>query len=343
MTATVKPLIPVFMEPCDLAEFITPALAKRAAWPFETRFVDSNQGLAALLPALEETRSPVLITGWNVFDLPDDLPARAPHLRYIASSGGSVRWMISRKILEQGILVTNWGGAIGRPVAEHCLLQILAALRQAAYHQISMHVHGAWDDRPWDPQTCTGPRSLFGRRVGIHGFGHVAQALVRLLEPFGCWISAYAPHDPPEKFAAAGVLCAATLESLFADNEIIVELAPLISETRGSVTWEVLNRLPDGGIFVNSGRGAVVDEVALVRLARERPVALALDVYSGEPLPPDSPLRGMPNVFLTPHIAGPTADRRVDCGLYALENVVAFLQGRPLKGVVDLWQFDHMT
>lgn len=335
--------IPVFMEPSDYADFIAPALALRPNLPFETRFVASTPGAEAAIVALNETQSPVLLTGWNVFNLPDDLPARAPALRYIASSGGSVRWMISRKILEQGILVTNWGDSIGRLVAEHCLLQILAALRQAAYHQISMHIHKAWDDLPWNPQTCTGPRSLFGRRVGIHGFGYIAQALVKLLAPFDCQISAYAPHDPAEKFSAAGVTRAASLEALFSENEIVVELAPLIPETRGLVGWDLLNRLPDGGVFVNSGRGKVVDEAALARLAQERKVTLALDVYAVEPLPADSPLRGLPNVFLTPHIAGPTADRRVDCGLYALDNAAAYLAGRPLKGVVDLWQYDHMT
>jgi len=336
-------IIPIFMEPSDLAEFITPALALRPNLPFDTRFIDSTLGVEALIQALNETQSPILITGWNVYDLPDDLPARAPSLRYIASSGGSVRWMISRKVLEQGLLVTNWGDSIGRIVAEHCLLQILAALRQAAHHQISMHVQKEWDDLPWNPQTFTGPRSLFERKVGIHGFGYIAQALVKLLEPFGCQISAYAPHDPAEKFSAAGVTRAASLEALFAENEILVELAPLIPETRGLVGWELLNLLPDGGIFVNSGRGKVVDESALERLAQERQVSLALDVYAAEPLPADSPLRGLPNVFLTPHIAGPTADRRLDCGLYALDNVVAYLEDRPLKGIVDLWQFDHMT
>jgi len=331
------------MEAGDLADFITPALALHSDWPFQIQFVDSNFGVEALLGALSETQSPILITGWNVSNLPDDLPARAPELRYIASSGGSVRWMISRKILEQGILVTNWGDSIGRIVAEHCLLQILAALRQAAYHQITMHVQKGWDDLPWNAQTFSGPRSLFGRRVGIHGFGVIANALLKLLRPFDCQVSVYAPHDPPRKFAAAGVAQAASLEALFSENEILVELAPLIPETRGSITWEMLNRLPDGGVFVNSGRGKVVDESALARLALERRVTLALDVFTDEPLPADSPLRGLPNVFFTPHIAGPTADRRVDCGLYALNNVAAYLESRPLLGVVDLWQYDHMT
>jgi phosphoglycerate dehydrogenase-like enzyme len=136
--------IPVFMEPADYAEFIAPALIRRPNLPFATRFVDSALGVDAAIAALNETQSPILITGWNVFDLPDDLPVRAPALRYIASSGGSVRWMISRKMLEQGILVTNWGDSIGRIVAEHCLLQILAALRQAAYHQISGTAQIGW-------------------------------------------------------------------------------------------------------------------------------------------------------------------------------------------------------
>lgn len=340
---TAKPIVPVWMDMADLAEFITPALAARTDWPFAIQFVNANQGIPTLLTALHETQSSVLLTGWNVSGLPDDLPQQAPRLRYIAHSGGSVRWMISRRILEQGIRVTNWGETIGPPVAEHCLLQILAALRQAAYHQLDMHTRQGWDDLPWSAAHPYGPRSLFGRTVGIHGLGYVAQALVRLLQPFHCRIAAYAPPDPDEKFAALGVRRCDSLAALFAENEIVVELAPLIPETRGSVTWEVLSQLRDGGVFVNSGRGAVVDEAALARLARERPVTLALDVYTTEPLPADSPLRGLLNVFLTPHIAGPTADRRQDCGLLALENVAAFLAQRPLRGEVDLWQYDHMT
>jgi len=343
------PYVIANLNPGMMAEFIAPALALRSDWRFRIERVDPEQGLEALTTALNANHAAALLIGWGSLKRPEALRDQAPNLRAIASCTGSVGGTVPRSLLENdglgrpALIVTNWGHAIGRLVAEHCLFQILACLRQAAYYQIDMHLWQGWEGVSLNAEGPVGTRSLFGRRVGLHGFGHVAQALARLLAPFDCRGSAYAPHDPDEKFAAAGVTRCATLEALFAENEIVVELAPLIPETRGIVTWELLNRLPDGGVFVNSGRGAVVDEAALARLASQRRVNLALDVYTQEPLPVDSPLRGLTNVFLTPHIAGPTSDRRVDCGLYALENLQAYFENRPLKGVVDLWQYDHMT
>ncbi len=156
-------------------------------------------------------------------------------------------------------------------------------------------------------------------------------------------ISSYAPDVTPELAAAHGITRSQSLEALFADHDIIVELAPLNSSTRGIVQERHLRLIRPGGVFVNVGRGAVVDEAALLRVAQEGKIMVGLDVYGVEPLPVDSPFRGLRNVSLTPHIAGPTTDRRRDAGAFALDNLAAYAAGRPLQAVITPAVYDTST
>jgi phosphoglycerate dehydrogenase-like enzyme len=104
-----------------------------------------------------------------------------------------------------------------------------------------------------------------------------------------------------------------------------------------------LRLIRPGGIFVNVGRGAIVDEDALHRVASEGTIQFGLDVFAHEPLPVDSPLRGLRNVSLTPHIAGPTTDRRRDAGAFAVANLAAYAGGNPLRGLVTPEVYDIAT
>jgi phosphoglycerate dehydrogenase-like enzyme len=105
----------------------------------------------------------------------------------------------------------------------------------------------------------------------------------------------------------------------------------------------LLRLIPEGGVFVNVGRGLVVDEAAMARVAAEGRLQVALDVYEQEPLPAESRLRGMPNVTLLPHLGGPTRDRRRDSGALALKNLRAFLRGEALESLVTLEVYDRAT
>ena len=143
--------------------------------------------------------------------------------------------------------------------------------------------------------------------------------------------------------AGSGVKMVSSPEELFSENDILVEAAALTPQTYRSVNEKLLRSIRPGGVFVNIGRGAVVDEEALVRVAAESRIHVALDVYDVEPLPVESPLRGMPNVTLLPHIAGPTKDRRRDCGAFALENLSCFLNHKTLKSELTLDLYDSIT
>jgi phosphoglycerate dehydrogenase-like enzyme len=326
------------LTPAEVREFLPePLLAEVRALAPEFRLVDPT-GLTAEAFARELTAAnpDILLGCWKTPPLPEVLPGR---LRYVCYITGSVKKLISRAHIERGLLVTNWGGSISRTVAEAALFHILACLRNASHWAIAMHQPGvaAWKNG------LTDARSLFCRSVGIHGFGPVARELVGLLKPWNCPVTALAPDLTAELARAYGIERASSLDTLFAENEIIVELAPLIPATTGLVDERLLRLIRPGGVFVNVGRGAVVDEAALLRVAREGRISIGLDVYTTEPLPADSGFRALPRVHLTPHSAGPTIDRYPDAGAFAVKNLRAFVDERPLEAVVTPEIYDQTT
>jgi phosphoglycerate dehydrogenase-like enzyme len=292
---------------------------------------DPAEGPVAFAVRLHELNPEVLVTGWKTPPLPAILPSR---LRYVCHLTGTVRELITRRHLEDGLLVTNWGGSIARIVAEGAMFHILASLRRATHWALAMHRDGAWKTR--EAETA----SLFGRRVGIHGFGRVARELITLLAPFRCDISVHAPDVDTAAERRYGIRRAPTLDALFAENDVVIELAPLNPETEGIVTERQLRLLRPGSVFINIGRGKVVDEAGLVAVASEQKVFFGLDVFAVEPLAADHPLRGLPNVTLTPHLGGPTTDRRRDAGAHALRNLRAYAAGEPLDSIITPELYD---
>lgn len=319
----------LYLSPSEEHDFLGDQLpAEAGAWPR----CNPEKGIDALIAVLAATRAEILVTCWSTKGLPEDLRQRCPDLRYICHLAGTIRGKIPRKLIEDGLQVTNWGPSISPIVAEHALVLILSCLRNMSVHQLQLHA-GGW----------SGPsaRSLFDRRVGLHGFGAVARALVLLLAPFRCKITAFAPGDADRDLAALGVTRASSVEDLYAHCDVLACVAPLTPETRNAVTRELLALLPDGAVFVNVGRGEVVDEVALAEQAGR--LAIGLDVYREEPLPASSRLRGLPQVVLTPHIAGPTEERRRDAGAFSLANIRRFRAGQPLQAVITPERYDRQT
>lgn len=285
-----------------------------------------------------ESPAEILVSAWQTPALNGAITlADLKPLRYVCYLAGSVRKLVPRQLLNQGVLVTNWGNAIAATVAECTLMLILMALRRASYWAIAMHRDAAW--KTGAPVT----QSLLGRTVGIHGFGAISQSLIPMLRPFTDRIQAFSPRVPDDILAAHGVKRVNSLEELFQNSDIVVELAAATPENYHLVKEAHLRMIPAGGVFVNVGRGCVVDEDALVRVAREGEIQIALDVFEQEPLPPDSPFRGLPNVTLLPHLGGPTRDRRRDSGALAIRNLRAFLRGEPQEAVVSLDIYDRST
>lgn len=323
-------------------DFLPPRVRRRLeALPVEKKWVRLPlESPEAFIEILRESGAVALMAAWSCPRLPDDFPVGEGGLEYLGYFPGSLRKKVPRVLLEKGLKVTNWGSTISRTIAECGLLLTLAAMRRAAYWSVAMHRDGAWKQ---GLQTVT--QSLFERRVGIHGFGNIGQQMVSLLRPFDVRLSTFSPSVPDAVYASHGVQRAGSLEQLFSENDVIIELAPYHERNHHIVTEALLRSIPEGGAFINIGRGAVVDEEAMIRVARDRvdDLQLGLDVFEQEPLPEHSPLRGMPNVALLPHIAGPTKDRRCDSAALAIENMERFVRDEPIPDIITPEQYDRST
>ena len=288
---------------------------------------------------LRSLRPEVLVTGWDSAGILEAMK-RDPDcsVRYICHLTGGVKGVVSREMIERGVLVSNWGGTISHMIAEHALLLTLGALRSMTLWRQHM-------ENPHSPKFPINTRSLCGRKVGIHGFGAIVRHLVSFLKPFNVEISSYSAGVPAELFREHGVRRCDSLEELASGCEIFVELEAWTPQTEGSVNARILNLLPEGAVFVNVGRGAVVDEAALGELAVSGKLIVAADVFTREPLPTDSPLMQVPTALLSPHIAGPTQDGYPLCGDFAIANLKRYLSGHPeqIEGRVTVEIYDRTT
>ncbi len=266
----------------------------------------------------------VLVTGWSTPALPTDNSVTAGgSVEYVCHVAGSVRKVVSRELIERGLKVSNWGGLVAPQVAEHALLLILALLRNLPAWPGIVRSPKQWLDQKASLKT----RSLHGRGLGIYGFGAIARELIRIVQPFSPQIRLYAPGVEATTIKAHGVTPIGSLAELAACSDIFVSCEALNPQTRGSINERVLQAMPEGGLFINVGRGALVDETALPAAVRSRRLRYGSDVFAREPLAADSPVHEIPGALLSPHIAGPTDDFYPICGQHALNNVARYMSG----------------
>ncbi len=284
---------------------------------------------------LAKEKPEVLVTFWGTPKLTAPTFAENPQLKYMCNIGGTVRKQVARECLEKGLLVTNWGSVISRTISEATLMMILASLRRATENTIGMHVRKEWPRLP--------SRSLFERSVGLHGMGPIAQELVPLLRPFNAKISACSPHCPDEVFKKLGVERANDLKTLYASSDVISVHTGNTPENFHIVNAEILAAMADGAVLVNTARGPIIDTGALVAELKTGRIFAALDVYEEEPLPADSPLRGLENCLLFPHEGGPTTDRLVDTGKLCIANIRRYLAGEEPVNQLTPARYDSMT
>jgi phosphoglycerate dehydrogenase-like enzyme len=266
------------------------------------------------------------IIGWGSPRFTENVVAHAPELRIIAHSAGSVKPYIDEAVFDRAIVVTSAAAAIATSVAEHCLGLAIALLRDYVPRQKAIK-----QERQWGSAGLTN-LGLFGRKIGLIGFGCTGREFARLLRPFRPELVVYDPHLD---HAAAKRLGArpTTLENALSSSVVSLHAAN-IDENVHMINPDALRLLPDGALLINTARGRLIDHDALLAEVRSGRIKAALDVTTPEPLPPDHPLRDEPNVMLTPHIAGPTSDRLWTLGHCAATDVVRFFSGKQPLHVV---------
>lgn len=267
-------------------------------------------------------------------------------LKYICCIHGGVSNIASTELLRAGVKVTNWGDHTGQWLAYLSMTLLLALLRDLSV-QIQEVRHDGWRldhnckslDRVWGGQ-------VEGLRVGMYGLGFAGRGFLPMARGMGFVLSAF---DPYLKDWPADVRRVGSLSELFDDIDALIVFAALTDETRNSVSRDLLARLPDGGIVVNTARGGIIDQDALFDELIKGRLRAGLDVLAPDEkdyLEPGHPVRTLPNCILTCHV-GPT-NRFNNPGLgrnerHALENIRRFIAGEPLKWEISADMLRRMT
>jgi (S)-sulfolactate dehydrogenase len=217
----------------------------------------------------------------------------------------------------RGIAVLPATGANDIAVAEHVIAGTLILLR-GAYHSTDQVIAGAW------PRNALIGREASGRTLGLVGYGGIARQVAARAAALGMRILAsdpFAPISPPAESAA--------LDRLLAESDVVSLHVPLTPSTRGLLGAGEIARMKHGAVVNNTARGGIIDEAALAAALKEGRLGGAmLDVFAAEPVPPGNPFAGVPNLVLTPHIAGVTEESNARVSTVTVENVRRVLEKR---------------
>jgi formate dehydrogenase len=253
----------------------------------------------------------------------------ASRVRFIQVAGVGVDHIDLEAARELGITVAAVTGANTVSVAEHVVMVALALMR-GLIPAHNMLAQGQWSLPYWIAHA----HDLQGKTVGIVGMGRIGREVAARLLPFGVTLFYYDIQPlPPEQEAALGATYL-ELDALLPECDLVTLHMPLTPETRGLFNRERLFALKQGAFLINTARAELVDEGALVDALQERLGGAAIDVFAPEPPSPDHPLLKLPNVILTPHGAGVTQEAQQRIAQGVLQNVLRFLEGRPLADVV---------
>jgi phosphoglycerate dehydrogenase-like enzyme len=269
----------------------------------------------------------VILSGWGCPVLTSELLAAAPNLKLVLYGAGTIKSIVTDEFWVKGIpIVSAWhGNAV--PVSEFALAQILLGLKSWWQHVAALRSEPGFRRLPM--------ASGYGSTVGLVSLGAIGRIMVERLRTFDVKIIAYDPYVSAEAGAALGVEMVALAE-LFRRADVVSLHTPWLKETEGLISGEHIAVMKPYSTFINTSRGAVVREEEMIDALRSRPdITAVIDVTFPEPPANDSPLYTLPNVLLTPHIAGAVGPECRRMGQLMIAELERFLAGQPLKYAVS--------
>ena len=279
----------------------------------------------------------VAIVGWDAHGLSPLLAEEPGNLRYVCSYSGTIRHSVPREIVAAGIPVSNWGDLPSFGIAESAMTLLLTAV-----HDMRT-IRRAQEAGEWGYSSPTAG-NVHNLAVGIYGVGEIGRRFIEMLRPFRARMMAYDPYmaELPE-----GVERADSLEELCDWCEALVIHAGLSEETHRSITNELLAKLPDGGVVVNTARGAIIDQDALFAELESGRLRAGLDVLHPDSLDTDHPLRRQDNVTLTFHQLSneqwPPRPGLTSMQQRVLDQLDRFAAGEAPRYLFDLERYDRST
>ncbi len=265
----------------------------------------------------------IIFSGWGAPRFDAAFLAAAPHLEAVFYGAGSIRGIVTPEFWNRGITISSAWGINAIPVAEYTLSQILFSLKHGWRYALTVKREGRY------PAKWPVP-GAYGSTVALISLGQVGRRVAQLLRLFDLHVIAYDPFIHPDEANNLGVtLC--SLEEAFRQADVVSLHTPWLKETEGMITGAHFRLMKEGATFINTARGAVVNEPEMIEVLQARPDLFAvLDVTYPEPPLPGSPLYTLPNVILTPHIAGAMDNECRRMGQEMINELRRYLSGEPL-------------
>lgn len=303
-----------------LATFFPPAVRALLAEHFETDYNPlrrqyTQDELRTLLPGYD-----VVMTGWGTRMMDESVLSGNDRLRLIVHTGGTVGNLVDHYAYDHGIRVFSGNQLYAESVAEGTIGYMLLSQRRLPDYLGRTRV-GAWRSEAdiWE--------GLLDKKIGIIGVGTISNHLVRMLQVFHPSILVYSHYPMPDLWREQYHCRETSMEEIFSTCDIVTVHSALNQENRGLIGKKQFDLLRDNALFINTSRGDVLIEADLVEALKEKRFRAVLDVYHQEPLPEDSPLRTLPNVYAIPHMAGPTLDRRQMITTALVRETARFFEG----------------
>ncbi|OCJ07927.1 hydroxyacid dehydrogenase [Rhizobium sp. AC44/96] len=281
----------------------------------------------------------ILITGWGAPYVGRDVLSAAGGLKLIAHAAGTVKGLIDERVFRAGIAVSHAAEANAIPVAEFTLAAILFAGKQV-FRFRDTYVADRNRHRTHPMQRLA--IGNYGRTVGIIGASRIGRRVIELLKPFNFRVILFDPTLSVSECAAMGAE-QADLDCLMRSADIVSLHAPSLPSTRHMIDAQRLALMKDGATLINTARGAIIDEAALLATLSTGRIDAIIDVTDPEIPEPASAFYDLPNVFLTPHIAGAVGLERTRLGEMAVDEIERYLSGQPLQYGITLADLERMA
>ncbi len=293
---------------------------------------ESIAAAPALLAQVE-----VMLSGWGAPRLDAAFLEAAPALKLVLYGAGSLRKLVTEAFWDSGVAISSAAAANSVITGDFAYAQILMALKGAWQHALRMR-----QQRRWSREAVAA--GLADSVVGLVSLGKVAQRVASLLRRHDLRVIAWDPFVDPAVAEGLGAILVESLDEVFREADVVSLHTPLLEETRGLIGATQLRAMKPGAVFINTARGAIVREDELLQVLRERPDLFALlDVTAPEPALPGSPFYTLPNVVLTPHIAGAQGRECWRLGRSMVDELRRFLREEPLRHAVTRESYGRMA